>query len=71
MCLLSVLPFIKPRLPERRVHGPARRNAEGREWVKSWTWWTLIVANTVQGFAYFVPIVWLPSTFAFAYQESS
>ncbi|TFY82322.1 hypothetical protein EWM64_g1694 [Hericium alpestre] len=65
--MIPCLVFIKPRLPEARVHGPTRR-AEGSSrdmWLKNWTWWTLIIANTVQGFGYFVPQLWLP-TFAAA-----
>lgn len=55
------IPFIRPRLPEKRVHGPGRRSDSGRPWLKDWSWWFLILTNTVQGFAYFLPVIWLPS----------
>ncbi|KAI0322403.1 MFS general substrate transporter [Amylostereum chailletii] len=58
--LLPVLPFVRPRLPEKRIHGPGRRNI-GYSWLRSWVWWTLLVANTIQGFAHFLPIIWLPT----------
>ncbi|KAF9078199.1 major facilitator superfamily domain-containing protein [Rhodocollybia butyracea] len=64
--LVVSLPFIKGRLPVSRSHtniGPTPRGRENREWTKSFTFWVLVVANTLQGFGYFVPIVWLP-TFA-------
>jgi MFS transporter, MCT family, solute carrier family 16 (monocarboxylic acid transporters), member 10 len=60
--LLPVLPFIRGRLPETRTRGPAARRS-GQSWARSPLFWTLVVVNTLQGFAYFVPIVWLPSTF--------
>lgn len=66
---LPVLPFIKPRLPESRVHGPGRRS-DRREWLKDWSWWALIVTNTIHGFGAFVPILWLP-TFASALNLST
>lgn len=52
--------LIRPRLPERRVHGP-RRQPEIQTWFKDSKWWLLILINTIQGFVYYVPIVWLPS----------
>ncbi|KIJ64420.1 hypothetical protein HYDPIDRAFT_181709 [Hydnomerulius pinastri MD-312] len=60
--LLPFLPFIKGRLPESRVHGPIARPRDV-SWLKSTAFWVVVVANTLQGFAYFVPLVWLP-TFA-------
>ncbi|KII87260.1 hypothetical protein PLICRDRAFT_55241 [Plicaturopsis crispa FD-325 SS-3] len=59
--LLPLLPFVKGRLPASRVHGPAVRSS--REWMKSRSFWMLIMANTIQGLGYFIPIIWLP-TFA-------
>ncbi|KAA1476048.1 MFS general substrate transporter [Dentipellis sp. KUC8613] len=58
--------FIYPRLPETRVHGPGRRHEASTRhlWIRNWTWWVLLVANTVQGFGYFVPQLWLPSSAA-------
>ncbi|KDQ62717.1 hypothetical protein JAAARDRAFT_30613 [Jaapia argillacea MUCL 33604] len=62
IALLPILPFIRGRLPEVRTRVVATsRRREGWMWDKMW--WILIVANTVQGFGYFVPIIWLP-TFA-------
>ncbi|KAH7909233.1 MFS general substrate transporter [Hygrophoropsis aurantiaca] len=58
--LLPFLPFIKGRLPESRVHGRRLRPID-RPWTRSASFWLLITANTVQGFGYFVPIVWLPT----------
>ncbi|THH12106.1 hypothetical protein EW146_g7813 [Bondarzewia mesenterica] len=61
--LVAVFPalfFIKPRLPEKRVHGPRRRAGGFRFWLSSRLWWILVIANTIQGFGYFVPIIWLP-----------
>lgn len=58
--LTLALPFIKPRLPESRVHGPSRRD-ENKAWMKDWRFWALLVINTLQGLAYFVPLVYLPS----------
>lgn len=58
------LQFVKGRLPETRIRGPAPRNTNNF-WLRDRTFWVLIVANTIQGFAYFVPIIWLP-TFASA-----
>ncbi|KAI0040989.1 hypothetical protein FA95DRAFT_1611359 [Auriscalpium vulgare] len=51
----------RSRLPEHhRVHGPGPRSSENGVWMKSWTWWLLLAVNTVQGFAYFLPIIWSP-----------
>ncbi|KAH7925578.1 MFS general substrate transporter [Leucogyrophana mollusca] len=58
--VLPFLPFIKGRLPESRVHGPRPRSWD-RSWMKSTSFWFVITANTVQGFGYFVPVVWLPT----------
>ncbi len=58
--LVPSLPFVKPRIPEsrnRRQTAPPR----SRDWIKSPIFWALLATNTVQGFGYFVPIVWLPS----------
>ncbi|KAI0046069.1 MFS general substrate transporter [Auriscalpium vulgare] len=61
LSLLPTLPLVRPRLPEHRVHGPGPRSSENGVWMKSWTWWLLLAVNTVQGFAYFLPIIWLPT----------
>ncbi|KAA1476049.1 MFS general substrate transporter [Dentipellis sp. KUC8613] len=67
--LLPALPFMRPRLPASRVHGPGRRSGR-RAWLKDRSWWALVVCNTVQGFGHFVPQLWLP-TFAGALNLSS
>ncbi|KAF8917335.1 MFS general substrate transporter [Mucidula mucida] len=60
--LVPLLPFVRPRIPDSRMHQqiPA---PQSKEWMKSTTIWIALAANTLQGFGYFVPIVWLP-TFA-------
>ncbi|GJE94721.1 MFS general substrate transporter [Phanerochaete sordida] len=64
VCLLPALPFMKARLPETRVHGPAPRS-HPRPWMRDRAFWFFITINTLQGFAHFVPLTWLP-TFATA-----
>ncbi|KAJ7125762.1 major facilitator superfamily domain-containing protein [Mycena crocata] len=65
--LFPLLPFVKGRLPPTRAPrmvGPAPRGAPGpKEWIRNKLFWVFIAVNTLQGFAYFVPIVYLP-TFA-------
>lgn len=53
--------FMKARLPESRVHGPGPRASTGRRWLKDRNLWFFLSINTVQGFAHFVPLTWLPS----------
>jgi len=60
VALAPVIPFVKPRLPQGRVRGPARRG-DTKTWLRDWRWWSLLTMNTMQGFAYFVPVFWLPS----------
>ncbi|KAJ3863778.1 major facilitator superfamily domain-containing protein [Lentinula novae-zelandiae] len=55
LLLVPLLPLIKGRLPESRIRAMGP---------------TPLVANTLQGFGYFVPIVWLP-TFASALNLNS
>lgn len=79
VCTAAALALIKPRLPVQRVRGPSRggmwglrvrgsargEDGLGRQgWVRDWSLWLLLLANTLQGFAYYVPIVWLPSWFS-------
>jgi hypothetical protein len=64
--LFPLLPFLKGRLPQTRVriHGPAPRGAPGpQEWMKNKSFWVFLSVNTLQGLAYFVPIVYLPSNY--------
>ncbi|KAJ3720959.1 major facilitator superfamily domain-containing protein [Lentinula raphanica] len=63
--IVPVLPFMKGRLPACRTRaiGPTPRGRGNMDWKRSGSFWVLVVANTFQGFGYFVPIVWLP-TFA-------
>ncbi|KAF9262086.1 MFS general substrate transporter [Marasmius fiardii PR-910] len=74
--LIPCLLFMNGRLPELRSHirrpeprggGSSMRN---RFWLKNLTFWVMITVNTVQGFGYFVPILWLP-TFANAIHLTS
>ncbi|EEB98919.1 hypothetical protein MPER_01487, partial [Moniliophthora perniciosa FA553] len=61
--LVLILPLIKGRLPElrsSRVRVPARRRHAEKNWWRNMSFWVLLIANTFQGFGYFVPIVWLP-----------
>ncbi|EPQ51106.1 MFS general substrate transporter [Gloeophyllum trabeum ATCC 11539] len=60
--LIPLLPFVKGRLPESRVHGPNARLTDW-SWTRNRVFWLVLAVNTIQGFAYFVPIIWLP-TFA-------
>nr|AGC14674.1 hypothetical protein [Lentinula edodes] len=66
LLIVPLLPLIKGRLPESRIRamGPTPRGRGNAEWTKSISFWILVLANTFQGFGYFVPIVWLPSAFA-------
>ncbi|KAL1683007.1 major facilitator superfamily domain-containing protein [Schizophyllum commune] len=59
--LLPVIPYIKGRLPPR-VYGPAPR-ASNRGWLTNPSFWLYTAVNLIQGFGYFMPVVWLP-TFA-------
>ncbi|KAF7337832.1 MFS general substrate transporter [Mycena venus] len=64
--IFPILPFIRGRLPQTRVQiqGPVPRGAPGpQRWFKQRSFWILLAVNTLQGSAYFVPIVYLP-TFA-------
>ena len=68
LCTLTlILPFVRGRLPEaRQVHGPVNPRAisatESRMfWLKDRSFWIFNIANTLQGLAYFVPLLWLPS----------
>ncbi|KAJ7153057.1 major facilitator superfamily domain-containing protein [Mycena crocata] len=64
--LFPLLPFVKGRLPQTRarIHGPAPRGApRPHDWMKHKSLWIFLAASTLQGFAYFVPIIYLP-TFA-------
>ncbi|KAF7314668.1 hypothetical protein MKEN_00940700 [Mycena kentingensis (nom. inval.)] len=63
LLLVPLLPFVKGRLPQTRtrVQGPAPRGVA--DWFRKSTFWLFLTINTLQGFAYFVPIVYLP-TFA-------
>ncbi|KAJ6583964.1 major facilitator superfamily domain-containing protein [Mycena vulgaris] len=63
--LLVILPLVKGRLPQTRapIRGPVPRGAEPKDWLKHKLLWLILAVNTVQSFACFVPIVYLP-TFA-------
>ena len=59
--LLLFLPFVRGRLPEASVAGPARWRSGNLLWLKDRNFWAINVANIIQALAYFVPILWLPS----------
>ncbi|CUA66846.1 hypothetical protein RSOLAG22IIIB_00295 [Rhizoctonia solani] len=59
--LSAVLPFIRPRLPEGRIRHIATTSRT--KWSTNKTFWILLCVTALQGFAYFLPIVYLP-TFA-------
>ncbi|KAG9119750.1 hypothetical protein FRC07_005069 [Ceratobasidium sp. 392] len=59
--LSAVLPFIQPRLPEERVRRLAVES--NARWSTNKTFWAILVVTALQGFAYFLPILYLP-TFA-------
>jgi MFS transporter, MCT family, solute carrier family 16 (monocarboxylic acid transporters), member 10 len=58
--LFPLLPFVKGRLPNGQVRGPEPRGSKNNL-LKDYRFLILLVVNSVQGFGYFVPIVWLPS----------
>ena len=67
LLILPGLPFLRPRLPEINVHTRGSR-AEGesaKNFIRSLNAAFLfyVLANLLQGFAYFLPILWLPSRF--------
>lgn len=63
--ILPGLPFLRPRLPEISVRArQSRSNAEnGRNLLRSLNvpFLLYVLANLLQGFAYFLPLLWLPS----------
>ena len=61
IALCLSMAFVKGRLPEARVHGPAARSPASRTWLKDRVLMIVVVANTLQGLAFFVPVLWLPS----------
>ena len=67
--LLPVIPYIKGRLPPR-VYGPAPR-ASNRGWLTNPSFWLYTAVNLIQGFGYFMPVVWLPSMWRVSTSESS
>ena len=57
--LVPLLPFLKGRLPNiRQTHGPTPRPKHS---LLSFGFIMLMLVNTLQSLAYFVPLVWLPS----------
>ncbi|KAF8607541.1 MFS general substrate transporter, partial [Ceratobasidium sp. AG-I] len=59
--LSAFLPFIRPRLPEGRTRSMA--TVSTRRWSTNKSFWLVLFVTTLQGFAYFLPILYLP-TFA-------
>jgi MFS transporter, MCT family, solute carrier family 16 (monocarboxylic acid transporters), member 10 len=58
-----ILPLIRGRLPEDRIGRRATKpdQERSRSWLRSPTFWSLMAMNTVQGLAYYLPSIWLPS----------
>ncbi|KAG8830579.1 hypothetical protein FRC17_004683 [Serendipita sp. 399] len=51
VCILPLLPFLKGRLPQAKVVGPAvRASGEDRKWMKSMGFRFIMIVNTLQGF---------------------
>ncbi|KAH8809546.1 MFS general substrate transporter [Flagelloscypha sp. PMI_526] len=61
LLMLPLLPFLKGRLPVTSIRGPLPRSSGDRNMWKNGSIWSLLGLNTLQGFAYFVPLIWLPS----------
>ncbi|CAE6482851.1 unnamed protein product [Rhizoctonia solani] len=59
--LSAILPFIRPRLPEDRIRYISR--SSGTKWSTNKSFWLLLCVTVLQGFAYFLPVIYLP-TFA-------
>ncbi|KAF9017316.1 MFS general substrate transporter [Hymenopellis radicata] len=56
--LIPLLPFVKPRIPlSRTSHATPPRN---RDWMTDKPFWVVLVINTLIGFAYYLPLIWLP-----------
>ncbi|KIY65741.1 MFS general substrate transporter [Cylindrobasidium torrendii FP15055 ss-10] len=60
--LIVLVPFVRPRIPDSRTQTRAPAPVSN-EWMTHTSLWVALASNTMQGFGYFVPIVWLP-TFA-------
>ncbi|GJE97530.1 hypothetical protein PsYK624_137510 [Phanerochaete sordida] len=69
VCLLPCALFMHPRLPEPRWRAPAQ-TAIKRSWIRDRRFWVFIVINTLQGFAHYIPLIWLP-TFAVSLGRST
>ncbi len=63
LCMVPALLFMKARLPESRVHGPAPRASTNNMWLKDRRFWFFMTINTIQGLGHFVPLIWLPSAY--------
>ncbi|KAB5595997.1 Mitogen-activated protein kinase organizer 1 [Ceratobasidium theobromae] len=59
--LSSVLPFVRPRLPEDRIHTLAANSRTS--WSTNTSFWLLLFVTALQGLAYFLPVIYIP-TFA-------
>ncbi|KIY65753.1 MFS general substrate transporter [Cylindrobasidium torrendii FP15055 ss-10] len=62
LLLVPLIPLVRPRIPDSRTQMRAPAPVS-REWMRHSSLWLALMANTLQGFGYFVPVVWLP-TFA-------
>ncbi|KAG9311579.1 MFS general substrate transporter [Chiua virens] len=60
--LLPCLIFVRPRLPQGNVQSPSiRAFAVSSITLRDRTWWMLVAANVFQGFAFFVPLIYIPT----------
>ncbi|KAH0834963.1 MFS general substrate transporter [Lanmaoa asiatica] len=63
--LFPCLTFIRPRLPDLQVHTgrSVYPIAASSITLRNRAWWTLLAANVFQGFAFFVPLIYIPADF--------
>lgn len=68
--LVPSLALIRGRLPINRIHGPTSRSSPGLFYLNDSLLWIIMITNTLQSMAYYIPMAWLP-TFASALKLSS
>lgn len=63
--IAPIMPFMRPRLPELRVRPPhsSAQISQRNKWTHNKPFRLAMAANTLQGFAFFIPILWLPSQY--------
>jgi hypothetical protein len=60
VALVPVLPLIKGRIPPSKIKRPSTKNRAIKGLLNR-AFLLMLCVNTIQGFAYFVPVIWLPS----------